>query len=53
MTENNNHSPSGQDLSSSITLFFKARRGDTSALNVLYGRYLPRLSQWTLQGCRK
>jgi len=35
-----------RDLDSTITLFYQARQGDRLSRELLYSRYIPRLSRW-------
>ena len=42
----NGESSPRRDLSSSITLFYRARQGDALSLEQLYSRFLPRLARW-------
>lgn len=41
-----NEPPQQRDLNSTISLFYQAQHGDTLSLELLYKRYLPRLSRW-------
>jgi RNA polymerase sigma-70 factor (ECF subfamily) len=38
--------PAGQDVESTFALIRRAQAGDTSALDTLYARYLPRMQRW-------